>query len=48
MVGSEVFLMKLKHQFIYRKNENVFIVPNHGKKGDYYVNPCLTQLTDEI
>ena len=34
LVGSEVFLMKSKHQFIYPNNENVFMVPNHEKKGD--------------
>ena len=48
MVGSEVFLMRPKGQFIYPNEENVFMVPNHEKKGDYYVNPCLSQLTYEL
>ena len=29
MVGSEVFLMKPKHQFMYPNEENEFRVPNH-------------------
>ena len=45
MVGNEVFLIKPKHQFTYPFKENEFIVCNHEKKGDYYVNPYLTQLT---
>ena len=27
---------------------NEFVVPNHQKKGDYYVNPCLSWLKDEL
>ena len=48
MVTSEHFFMKLKHQFIYSNKENVFMVPNHEMRGDYYVNPCLSQLTDKL
>ena len=29
MVGSEVFLMKPKHQLIYPNEENEIMVPNH-------------------
>ena len=32
MVGSEVFLMKAQHQFIYPNEENEFMVPNNEKK----------------
>ena len=39
MVESEVFLMKLKHQFISPEEENEFMVPSHKKKGDFDVNP---------
>ena len=39
MVESEHFLMKPKHQFIYPYKENEFMMPNHEKKADYYVNP---------
>ena len=48
MVGSEAFLTKTKHQFIYPKVENEFVALNHLKKGDYYVNPCLPQLKNEL
>ena len=40
MVESEVI--------IYPNEENVFVVPNHEKKGDYYVNPCQSQLKIEL
>ena len=32
MVQREVFLMKPKHQFIYRNEANVFMVPSYKKK----------------
>ena len=47
-VGSEVFLMKPKHQFIYTNAKNMFMVPNPKNKRDYYVNLCLSYLTDEV
>ena len=48
MVGSEVFLVEPKHQFIYTNEENVFMALNHEKKEDYYMNPCLPQLNKEL
>ena len=48
MAESEVLLIKPKHQFVYPKKEIVFMVPNHEKKGDYYMNPCLPHLIDEL
>ena len=48
MAGSEAFLMKRKDQFIYPNEENAFMVPNHEKKNDYYVNPYLPHLIDEL
>ena len=42
MVGSEVFPIKEKHQFIYPNEENEFMVANHEKKEDYYMNPYLS------
>ena len=48
MLGSKVLLMKPKHQFIYPNEENESVVPNYEKKGDYYVNPSLSQLKDEL
>ena len=32
---------------IYPKEENVFMVPNREKKGDYYVHPGLSKSMDE-
>ena len=48
IVESEVFLIKPKHQFIYPNEENKFMVPNHEKKEDYYMNPYLSQLTYKL
>ena len=42
MGEKNFFLMKSKHQFIYPNYRNEFMVPNHGKKGDYYDNTCLS------
>ena len=40
--------MKSKIDIIYPNDENVIRVPNHEKNGDYYVNPHLSQLKDEL
>ena len=48
MAGSEVFLMKSKHKFIYPNEENEFMAPNNEKKGDNYAHLYLFQLTDEL
>ena len=45
---SEVFLMKPKHQFVYPSKEIAFMVPNHEKKRDYYMNPCLPHLIENF
>ena len=42
VVEGDVFLMKPKHQSIYSSEWNEFVVPNHKKKGDYYVNQSLS------
>ena len=47
IVGRKAFLMKLMRLVIYPNEENVFIVPNHGKKGDSYMHPYLSQLMNE-
>ena len=39
--GKRSFHMKAKHQYHLSNKENDFMVPNHEKKWDYYVNPCL-------
>ena len=33
---------------VYHNNKNEFIVPNQEKKGDYYANPCLSQLKNKL
>ena len=45
---GEAFLRNQSIDIIYANEENVFMVPNHEKKGCYYVNPCLSQLKDEL
>ena len=42
------FLWNQSINIINPKEENVFMMPNHEKKGDYYVNPCLSQLKYEL
>ena len=46
--GKSSFSMKPKHQFVYPNEWNEFTMSNHEKKGDYYVNPCLSQLKNEL
>ena len=41
------FLTKPKYQFIYPNEQNKFMVPNLEKKGDYYLNLCLSKLTNK-
>ena len=48
MVEIEVFLLYPKQQIVYHNKGNVFILPNHEKKGDYYVNPCLSHLKEKL
>ena len=48
LVTSEDFFMKPMHQFIYPDKKNEFMVPNHEKKRDYYVNMHLSQLIDQL
>ena len=48
ILEREVFPMKPKHQNIYPNEDNVIMVPNHEKNRDYYVNPRLYQLKDEL
>ena len=48
MVEKQVFHMNQSIEIVYPNKENMFMVPNHEKKGDYYVNPCLSQLKGEL
>ena len=47
MVEREVFHMNPKRQYYLSQKEIVLMVPNHEKKRDDYVNPCLSKSTDE-
>ena len=46
MVIREVSLMKPKHQYHLSQWGECVCDSNHEKKGDYYVNVCLSQLED--
>ena len=48
MIEREVFPIKPKHQYHLSLWRNVFTVPNHEKKGNCYVNRCLSQLKDNL
>ena len=48
VVEKQVFLMKPSIKIVYHSKKNAFIEPNHEKKQDYYVNPCLSQWKDEL
>ena len=45
--GKKAFLWNQSINVIYSNKENVFMMPNHEKKLDYYVNPYLFQLKYE-
>ena len=45
---EKLFLAKPKHWFIYPNEQNEFMVPNHEKNGDCYMNLCLSILTNEL
>ena len=47
MVEKEVFFWNQRLNIIYPNEENVLMVPNHERKGDYYVNLCLSELMNE-
>ena len=44
---KKAFTMKPSINVIYLNEENVLMVPNHERKEDYYVNLCLSKLTNE-
>ena len=48
LVKRKAFTMKPNINIINPNEENVFMIPNHEKNGDYYVNPCLSQLKYEL
>ena len=49
MVEGEGFCYETKPStFVNPNKENALMVPNHEKKGDYYVNLRLSQLKNEL
>ena len=44
MVEREVFFWNQRLNVIYPNEENVLMVLNQERKGDYYVNQCLSKL----
>ena len=47
-VEVKLFLWNQSNNVIYHNEKNKVMVPNHKKKRDYYVNPCLSQLIEKI
>ena len=45
---EKLFLWNQSINVIYPNEKNEFIIPNHGKKGDYYVNPYLSKLKNKL
>ena len=39
---------KVSNKIIYHNNQNEFIVPNHEKKKDYFMDSSLFQLKNEL
>ena len=48
MVEREIFLMKLKHQYHLSQLGECIYSAQLWKKRGYYMNPCLSLLTDEL
>ena len=47
MAEKDAICMKPKPQIIYPDEKTAFMVPNHEKKEDDFVNPCLSKSTNE-
>ena len=48
ILERKAFSTKRKHRYIYPYTENMIIVPNNKKNGDYLENPSLSHFTDEL
>ena len=48
MVEGKAFLLSSNVNVIYPNKDNVFTVPNHEKKRDYYLHPCISELMDKF
>ena len=47
MVERDVFFWNQRLHIIYPNEENILMVPNHERKGDYYVNWHLSKSTNK-
>ena len=45
---EKFFFRNQSINIVYPNKENAFIVPNHEKEEDYYVNPFLPHLIEEL
>ena len=45
---EKLFLWNQNINVSYPNEENKVMIPNHEKEGDYYVNLCSSQLTNEL
>ena len=48
MGEKKAFLGKPKRQYMYPNEENMIVVPNNKKNGDYYEKHSLTHLIDKL
>ena len=46
--GKKAFLAIPKHQYYVPNEKNVIIVPNHEKNEEYYENPHLPHMINEL
>ena len=48
IVRIKAFLAKPGFKIVYPNEKNLYLVPNHKKNRDYYNNPHLIHLMDEL
>ena len=47
-IGKKVFFINRSINIVYPNEDNMFMVPNHKKSGDYNKNPCLYLLRNKL
>ena len=47
MAERDIFFWNQRINVIYPNEENVFMVLNHERKGNYYVNPRFSESTNK-
>ena len=45
---QKLFMQDQNINILYPNEKNMIIVPNHKKNGDYYKNPCLSNLMNDF